>query len=73
MTELQVVELMNTSRSEAEWNKNCDAVKKAFDGYPAFWFSKIVVSGLASRVAATWGGSAEIQIIGLDSLSFGDE
>jgi hypothetical protein len=54
MTENEVVELMKTSKSEKEWNANCDAVKKACNGYPAFWYSAIIVSGLVWRVSETW-------------------
>lgn len=54
MTHNQVISLMESSKSEAEWNENCDKVKKACNGYPDYWFSDIIVSGLAARVQATW-------------------
>lgn len=64
MNEEQVVALMKGSKSEQEWNENCDRVKGAFGGnYPSFWFSAIVLSGVASQIAATFGGSADIKVI----------
>lgn len=54
MDEQEVVELMKSSRSEAEWNRNADKVKASCDGYPSFWYTAIVMSGVASQVQATW-------------------
>lgn len=54
MTVHEVVELMTSSRSEQEWNNNCDKVKKIFNGYPDFWFSAIIASGVAQCVSASW-------------------
>ena len=56
MSEEQVVELMRSSKSEAEWNANCDRVKLAqlaIDGrdYPSFWYRAIMASGLRGEVA----------------------
>ena len=62
MTQQQVVELMESSLSEVEWNANCDKVKKVFNGYPNWWYSAIVLSGVASRTVAKFGGSAEIKV-----------
>ena len=62
MTQQEVVKLMESSRSEAEWNANCDKVKKAFGGYPDWWYGTIVLSGVAARIAAKFGGTAEIKI-----------
>ena len=59
MDQQQVVELMQSSKSESEWNANCDKVKKACGGYPNFWYSSIVLSGIAAK---SFGGSAEIKI-----------
>lgn len=54
-TEDGVVNLMRSSRSEEEWNRNCDAVKSANgNDYPAFWFSAIIMSGLMSDVSRSW-------------------
>ena len=54
MSEEAVVDLMRSSKSEAEWNANCDAVKKACGGYPDFWYRAIVLSGVAAEVSARW-------------------
>lgn len=35
MNEQEVIALMKSSKSEAEWNANCDKVKKACGGLPA--------------------------------------
>ena len=55
MTKEEVIKLMKDSKSEIDWNKNCDAVKKAFDGnYPNFWYSEIISSGLLAETQAGW-------------------
>lgn len=54
MTQDEVKTLMESSKSEIEWNANCDKVKRTCGGYPEFWFSLIVLSGLSARVQATW-------------------
>ena len=53
MTEAQVVALMQSSTSAQEWNDNCDKVKRSYGGqYPEFWFSAIMLSGVAASVTA---------------------
>lgn len=58
MTDLTTPEgvktLMQSSRSESEWNTNCDAVKAANNGYPPFWYMEIVIKGVMSKTEATW-------------------
>lgn len=54
MDEQEVVNLMKTSRSEEEWNANCSKVKRACNGYPDFWYTAIVLSGLAALVRSEW-------------------
>jgi hypothetical protein len=55
MNEKEVVDLMESSRSEKEWNANCDKVKEACGGlYPMFWYEAITASRLLNRVRATW-------------------
>jgi hypothetical protein len=54
MSESEVVQLISRSKSEAEWNDNCDRVKKECGGYPSFWYVAIIMSGLLSRVSASW-------------------
>ena len=51
-----VVTLMQSSKSETEWNANCDKVKAANDGYPQFWFAAIVLSGVMSTTSSKWVG-----------------
>lgn len=49
MKKEEVVKLMKSSKSEKEWNENCDKVKKECNGYPDFWYVEIIMSGLAGR------------------------
>ena len=44
--------LMASSKTESEWNANCDKVKAANGGYPSWWLETIVLSGSAGRTAA---------------------
>ncbi len=62
MTEQEVVALMKTSKTEAEWNKNCDKVKAACGGYPEFWFRALVISGVMRETTAAFGGNDQIHI-----------
>jgi hypothetical protein len=54
MSQTDVIEMMQSSRSESEWNANCDKVKTAFEGYPEWWFTAIVASGVMSRTQLSW-------------------
>lgn len=54
MTQNEVVELMKSSKSEQEWNDNCDEVKKKCGGYPEFWYGAIVISGVINEVNAKY-------------------
>lgn len=58
MNDLQTVEgvqaLMRSSKSESEWNANCDKVKAANGGYPQFWYPAIILMGILSSVQDTW-------------------
>jgi len=54
MTQQQVIDLMNSATSESDWNDKCDQVKDACQGYPSFWYSSTILSGLASKVQAKW-------------------
>lgn len=49
-----VSDLMLSSKSEQEWNDNCDEVKKAWQGYPSFWYEKIIMSGVAQEAKLSW-------------------
>ena len=54
MTEPEVVALMKSSRSEEEWDANCDAVKARGGVYPDFWYRAIVLSGVMSDTVRSW-------------------
>ena len=54
MTQTEVVELMESSKNEQEWNDNCDKVKKTCNGYPDFWYRAIILSGILSGVKLKW-------------------
>lgn len=56
------VQMMKSSRTEEQWNENCDAVKKAHGGYPADWYKKIVMSGVLRETASAFGSDGEIEI-----------
>jgi hypothetical protein len=62
MTEEQVIDLMRSSKSEGEWNFNCEKVKQACGGYPEFWYKSIILSGLCNETSKNWGGSNAINI-----------
>ena len=51
MTRNEVVRLMKTSKSEKEWNENCQKVKKAHNGsYPNYWFATFISNGLINDI-----------------------
>jgi hypothetical protein len=52
MSESEVVDLMASSKSVEEWNTNCNKVKASCNGYPSFWYSAVILSGLADRILA---------------------
>jgi hypothetical protein len=64
----EVRNLMESSRTEEEWNASCTKVKEKCDGYPSFWFKEIVASGLAGKVASRWDGNdrIDVQTIGIE-------
>lgn len=45
---------MRESTSEKDWNRRCDEVKAANNGYPQFWYAEIILSGLAAMAQANW-------------------
>ncbi len=65
MTELEVISLMEGSKSDQEWDDNCDVVKERCGGYPTWWFRAIILSGLCARVTARFGNSDQISVKGL--------
>ena len=62
MTEQEVIDLMERSKSANEWNDHCDKVKRACGGYPTFWWATIIKSGRADQIMARWGGSSGMTI-----------
>lgn len=50
----RVVRLMENSKSEEEWNANCDKVKAAHNGYPDWWCKEIMMSGVDTKTQAKW-------------------
>lgn len=50
----EVRELMKSATSESDWNDKCDQVKKANGGYPDFWYSTIILSGVLAETQAQW-------------------
>lgn len=50
----QVINLMSSSKSEQEWNNNCNKVKAAFGDYPDWWYEKILLSGVHDKTSANW-------------------
>lgn len=68
MNEQAVVDLMKSSRSEAEWNANCLKVRAAFSGnYPDFWYPVIFVSGVGRDTLAKFGKSDKIHVTDLET------
>lgn len=54
LTEAEL-ELLKQTKSETEWNAQCDAIKSARDGqYPPDWYPLIVLSGLFARIRLNW-------------------
>ena len=62
MNQREVVELMESSNTESEWNSNCGKVKSACDGYPDFWYSAIIQAGVLAKTCKKWGGEDQIRI-----------
>ncbi len=57
MTRDEVLSLMRSSKTEADWNANCDKVKAAHNGeYPPYWFSDVIQSGPIAEVMGPGAG-----------------
>lgn len=55
MTPEELTLLMLASKTESEWNANCDLVKLAGGGhYPSFWYPTIILGGVYAQVSASW-------------------
>jgi hypothetical protein len=62
MSKKEVVDLMASSTSEDQWQRNCSVVRERCGGYPDFWHAAIINSGLRVRVAASWGGNSGLHV-----------
>ena len=69
MSEQEVVDLMKSSNSEDEWTTNCDVVKEKFGGYPDFWYTATIASGLVDETRAKWGDTGPLFHIRTISIS----
>ena len=55
MTKDEVIKLMTSSKSEKQWNENCDKVKAAHKGgYPSYWYETFIVSGVIAAMQKSW-------------------
>jgi hypothetical protein len=62
LTEEEYAALANSTSLE-QWTAACDAVKRARGRqYPSDWYVRILAPGIPAKVAARFGGSAEIQL-----------
>ena len=52
MNETEVVALMESATSDDDWNRKVDEVRRRCGGYPEFWYSAVIASGLGNRTAA---------------------
>ena len=62
MTQQEVIDLMESSKSARDWNDNCHTVKDRCEGYPEFWWATIIQSGRADKIMSKWGDSSKISI-----------
>ncbi len=62
MNQEQVLNLMKSSKNEAEWNANCDKVKADNKGlYPDYWYKEVIQTRLADTVLGA--GASEIKVV----------
>ena len=58
-----VKSFMSGSASEDDWNLRCDQVQAANQNqYPDFWFSTVVMTGLAREIFAKWEGTDQTKV-----------
>lgn len=56
--------LLESAKSDAEWDKACDIIRHSHGSrYPSDWYEKVIASGLSARVRNSFGGSNQIQVI----------
>ena len=58
-------DFMRQSTSEEDWNRRLGQIKASCGGYPEWWYGAVVSSGLITQVAEQWGGSGQIEVVGL--------
>lgn len=63
MEKNEAIELMKSSKTKQEWNSNTDKVKAAFGGYPEWWYSEIVISGLMDETLGEGASQINIQVL----------
>lgn len=49
MSKQEAIDLMKSSKSEDEWNVNCNTIKREFGGYPEWWFQGVIAAGLCPK------------------------
>jgi hypothetical protein len=60
MNKQEVIDLMKSSKSNKDWNTNCDIVKlENGGGYPNYWYAEVILSGLCD--ATLGAGSSTIK------------
>lgn len=52
MNETEVIALMETSKSTAEWNTNVAEVKRRCGDYPQFWYPTMMLSGRFDKISS---------------------
>lgn len=60
--ESEAVALLESSGSAREWDENVDKIKEANGGYPMWWATAVIFSGLPGQVFSKWSEDCEIAI-----------
>lgn len=54
--------LLESAKTEKEWNSACETVRSNHGGgYPSDWYDKVIASGLMTRVASRFGQTDQIE------------
>ncbi len=57
------LQLLETSKSEDDWNSACDRIKEARNGnYPPDWWTRVKMSGMMDRILNKFGADSEIHL-----------
>jgi len=55
MNQIEVINLMESSKTKKQWNKNTRTVKKDnFGILPSWWYARIIKSGVLTRTNKRW-------------------